>query len=158
MAIPYDFDEETALAAALALQQVLEQRTHRRKYLGQIYTVPGKLGEALNLPTIVSRLGSKVARRRQTGVEQFEELWATLSTTTQHKVLAAIDWYDPQQLNWDDKRSNRRPLLTTGAATDAASTGTTTTATSPAVASGEQARSAEAAGQERMTEERADQE
>ena len=110
MSIPLEFDEETALAAALALQQVLEQRTHKRKYLGQIYTVPGKLGEALNLPTILSRLGSKVATRRQAGLEAFEELWVTLSAATQSKVLEAIDWYDPEQLNWDDKRSNRRPL------------------------------------------------
>ena len=109
MNIPLEFDEETALAAALALQQVLEQRTHRRKYLGQVYTVPGKLGEALNLPKILSRLGSKVASRRQAGLEEFEELWATLSAATQNKVLEAIDWYDPEQLNWDDKRSNRRP-------------------------------------------------
>ncbi|RLT96353.1 hypothetical protein [Ketobacter sp.] len=109
MSIPLEFDEETALAAAAALQQVLEQRTHKRKYLGQVYTVPGKLGEALNLPTIVSRLRSKVARRRQAGLEEFEELWATLSVATQHKVLDAIQWYDPEQLNWDDKRSNRRP-------------------------------------------------
>ena len=47
-----EFDEETALAAALALQQVLAQRTHRRKYLGQVYVVPGKLGDALKLPSI----------------------------------------------------------------------------------------------------------
>lgn len=105
-----EFNEETALAAAHALQQVLEQRTHRRKYLGQIYTVPGKLGEALNLPKILSKLGSKVARRRQAGLEQFEELWATLSAPTQAKVLEAIDWYDPEALSWDDKRSNRRPV------------------------------------------------
>ena len=110
MNIPLEFDEETALAAATALQEVLEQRTHRRKYLGQVYTVPGKLGEALNLPTILSRLGSKVARRRQAGLEAFEELWATLSATTQNKVLDAIQWYDPEELNWDDKRSNRRPV------------------------------------------------
>lgn len=109
MSIPLEFDEETALEAALALQQVLQQRTHQRKYLGQVYTVPGKLGEALNLPTILSRLGSKVARRRQAGLDEFEELWATLSPTTQSKVLEAIEWYDPEELSWDDKRSNRRP-------------------------------------------------
>lgn len=110
MAIPLEFDEETALAAALALQDVLQQRTHRRKYLGQMYTVPGKLGEALNLPKILSRLRSKVAIRRQAGLEEFEELWATLSMATQSKVLDAIEWYDPQELKWDDKRSNRRPV------------------------------------------------
>lgn len=107
---PVEFDEVTALAAALALQQVLEQRTHRRKYLGQIYTVPGKLGEALNLPKIIAKLNSKVIRRRGAGLEEFEELWYTLSAATQNKVLDAIDWYDPEALHWDDKRSNRRPL------------------------------------------------
>ena len=110
MAIPLEFDEETALAAAQALQDVLQQRTHRRKYLGQMYTVPGKLGEALKLPGILSRLSSKVASRRQSGLEEFEELWATLSLATQAKVLDAIQWYDPEDLSWDDKRSNRRPL------------------------------------------------
>jgi hypothetical protein len=109
MSTAEEFDEETALAAALALQSVLEQRTHRRKYLGQIYTVPGKLGEALNLPKIISKLGSKVAQRRKKGVEDFDDLWVTLSAATQSKVLDAIDWYDPKQLSWDDKRSNRRP-------------------------------------------------
>lgn len=114
MSIPLDFNEETALAAAQALEKVLEERTHRRKYLGQIYTVPGKLGEALNLPGIISRLNSKVGARRQTGVEQFEELWVTLSANTRNKVLAAIDWYDPEELSWDDKRSNRRPTQVPG--------------------------------------------
>lgn len=104
-----DFDEETALAAALALQDVLAQRTHRRKYLGQIYLVPGKLGEALKLPSIIGRLQSKVVRRRHQGQEDFCLLWDTLSVTTREAVLQAIDWYDPKALDWDDKRSNRRP-------------------------------------------------
>lgn len=104
-----EFDEVTALAAALALEAVLQQRVHRRKYLGQIYTVPGKLGEALNLPRITSQLNSKVARRREQGLEAFEELWVTLSRSTREKVLKAIQWYDPKDLNWDDPRSNRRP-------------------------------------------------
>lgn len=110
MRSPEEFNEESALAAAMALQQVLEERTHKRKYLGQIYTVPGKLGEALNLPKIISRLSSKVAHRRESGLDEFEELWATLSLATQSKVLEAIDWYDPESLSWDDKRSNRRPV------------------------------------------------
>lgn len=112
MPSPEEFNEETALAAAIALQKVLEERTHKRKYLGQIYTVPGKLGEALNLPKIISRLSSKVAIRRESGLEAFEELWFTLSLATQSKVLDAIDWYDPEALSWDDKRSNRKPIST----------------------------------------------
>lgn len=105
-----EFDEETALAAALALQEVLARRTHRRKYLGQVYVVPGKLGEALKLPAIISRLQSKVVRRRGQGREDFSLLWETLSVPTREAVLEAIHWYDPKSLSWDDKRSNRRPL------------------------------------------------
>ena len=107
---PDEFDEELALAAAVALQDVLERRTHRRKYLGQMYTVPGTLGQALNLPKILSRLNSKVANRRIQGVDEFVELWLTLSEATREKVVEAIEWYDPKDLDWDDKRSNRRPL------------------------------------------------
>ena len=107
---PDEFDEELALAAAVALQDVLERRTHRRKYLGQMYTVPGTLGQALNLPKILSRLNSNVANRRVQGVDEFVELWLTLSEATREKVVEAIEWYDPKDLDWDDKRSNRRPL------------------------------------------------
>lgn len=106
-----EFDHESALAAALALQQVLARRTHRRKYLGQIYTVPGRLGDALRLPGIVAKLQSKAAGRRNQGLEAFCFLWSTLSVPTREAVLAAIDWYDPRQLNWDDVRSNRRPTV-----------------------------------------------
>lgn len=110
MSIADEFDEETALSAALALQDVLARRTHRRKYLGQVYVVPGKLGEALKLPTIISKLQSKVVRRRAAGLDDFAFLWDTLSQPTRDAVLEAINWYDPKQLSWDDKRSNRRPL------------------------------------------------
>ncbi len=106
-----EFDEETALVAALALKEVLAQRTHRRKYLGQVYVVPGKLGDALKLPSIIAKLQSKVVRRRHSGREDFSVLWDTLSVTTREAVLKAIEWYDPKELNWDDKRSNRRPVV-----------------------------------------------
>jgi len=109
MSVADEFDEETALAAALALQDVLARRTHRRKYLGQVYVVPGKLGEALKLPSIISKLQSKVVRRRATGLDDFVVLWDTLSEPTRTTVLEAINWYDPKALSWDDKRSNRRP-------------------------------------------------
>ena len=36
-------------------------------------------------------------------------LWDTLSEPTRATVLEAINWYDPKELSWDDKRSNRRP-------------------------------------------------
>ena len=105
------FNGETALNAALALQEVLARRTHRRKYLGQVYVVPGKLGEALKLPTIIAKLQSKVVARRDAGLEDFQELWETLSLPTREAVLKEIDWYDPRELSWDDKRSNRRPVV-----------------------------------------------
>lgn len=107
---PDQFDEEIALAAAEALQQVLERRTHRRRVLGQTVTVPGSLGQALNLPKIHSKLTSKSQPRRQQGVDDFVDLWLTLSVRTREKVLDAIDWYDPKDLDWEDKRSNRRPV------------------------------------------------
>ena len=105
-----EFNEETALAAALALQQVLARRTHRRKYLGQMYTVPGKLGDALKLPGIVAKLQSKVVSRRHKGLEAFQFLWDTLSVPTRETVLQEINWYDPKALSWDDVRSNRKPV------------------------------------------------
>ena len=105
-----EFNEELALDAALVLKNVLEQRQHRKKYLGQVVIVPGKLGEALNLPNIIHCLSSRAVKSRQKGLEQFNELWATLSLKTKEKVLKQIGWYDPSELNWEDKRSNRRPI------------------------------------------------
>jgi len=103
------FTTETALEAAAELRRVLAARTHRRKILGQEVLVPGQLGEALQLPRIINRLQSKQQRFRDQGLDDFHELWPTLSATTREKVLNAIGWYDPKSLNWDDKRSNRRP-------------------------------------------------
>lgn len=105
------FSIETALDAATELRRVLAARTHRRKVMGQEVLVPGQLGEALQLPRIISRLQSKQQRQRDQGLDDFQELWPTLSPITREKVLDAIGWYDPKELNWDDKRSNRRPLV-----------------------------------------------
>lgn len=104
------FSTETALEAAIALQQVLASRTHRRKVMGQDVLVPGQLGEALQLPRIINRLQSKQQRQRETGLNDFTDLWPTLSPHTRDKVLNRIGWYDPKELEWEDKRSNRRPL------------------------------------------------
>lgn len=103
------FTTETALDAAAELRRVLAARTHRRKVLGQEVMVPGQLGEALHLPRIINRLQSKQQRFRDQGLDDFQELWPTLSAATRAKVLSAIGWYNPKQLNWEDKRSNRRP-------------------------------------------------
>jgi len=105
-----EFDPATALAAATALQDVLARRTHRKKYMGQELVVPGQLGEALQLPRIINQLQSRQERRRLDGLDAFQTLWLTLSEGTRRQVLDAIGWYDPHELDWEDKRSNRRPV------------------------------------------------
>lgn len=105
-----DFTADTALEAAISLTRVLAARRHRRKVMGQEVLVPGQLGEALHLPKIIRRLQSKQARQRDLGLEDFQSLWPTLSDSTRDKVLRTLGWYDPKDLEWDDKRSNRRPL------------------------------------------------
>lgn len=106
-----DFTPETALEAAEALHHVLAARTHRRKVMGQEVLVPGQLGEALHLPQIIRRLQARQARQRDRGMEDFQDLWQTLSPATREKVLHNIGWYDPESLDWEDKRSNRRPVI-----------------------------------------------
>lgn len=104
------FTTVTAVEAALALKKILASRTHRKKVLGHEVIIPGQLGEALHLPRIIARLQSRQQRQRDQGLEDFTALWQTLSTTTQTNVFRAMGWYDPQDLDWEDKRSNRRPL------------------------------------------------
>ncbi|MGC8121581.1 hypothetical protein [Marinobacter sp. VGCF2001] len=106
-----NFTVESALEAALELQKVLAARTHRRKVMGQDVLVPGQLGEALNLPKTISRLRGKQQRLRDRGLEDFQELWPTLSALTRKRVLDGLGWYDPTELDWEDKRSNRRPVV-----------------------------------------------
>jgi hypothetical protein len=106
-----DFNTETALAAAVSLNAVFASRTHRRKYLGQEFMMPGQLGEALGLPRIITSLQSKSIRRRKQGLEHFQSLWSTISDHSKQRVLENIGWYDPEQLDWEDRRSNRRPTL-----------------------------------------------
>ncbi|WP_273208026.1 hypothetical protein [Marinobacter subterrani] len=105
------FTTETALEAATQLRKVLAARTHRRKVMGQEVLVPGQLGDALQLPRIINRLQSKQPRQRELGLEDFQELWPTLSPQTRGRVLNAIGWYDPKELDWEDKRSNRKPRV-----------------------------------------------
>lgn len=107
-----DFNLETAKQAADALEAVFAARTHKRKHLGQIITVPGKLGEAVKLPSIIAKLNSRVGKRQESGLEDFQFLWDTLSESTRQAVLEAIGWYQPDELEWDDKRSNMKPKLT----------------------------------------------
>ena len=105
------FTVETALEAATELQKVLASRMHRRKVMGQEVLVPGQLGEALHLPRTINRLQSKQQRQRDRGLEDFQELWPTLSEYTRHRVMDKLGWYDPKDLDWEDKRSNRRPVV-----------------------------------------------
>jgi hypothetical protein len=94
------FTVETALEAATELQKVLASRMHRRQ-----------LGEALQLPRTINRLQSKQQKQREKGLEDFQELWPTLSRFTRHRVLDKLGWYNPKELDWEDKRSNRRPVV-----------------------------------------------
>lgn len=107
-----EFTIETARLAAEALQNVFAARTHRKKYLGKVYVVPGKLGETVKLPKIIAKLNSRMSNRQQMGLEDFQFLWDTLSETTRQTVLDEIGWYEPTELDWEDKRSNRKPKLT----------------------------------------------
>jgi hypothetical protein len=105
-----DFDDETALMAAQALQTVLSRRTHRKKVLGEECIVPGQLGEALGLPRLCKQLKSRRHRVRQDAVERFDAIWSSLSESSRRKVRQALGWYDPRELDWEDPRSNRRPV------------------------------------------------
>lgn len=105
-----DFDEETALMAVQALQAVLSRRTHRKKVLGEERIVPGQLGEALGLPSLRKQLNSRRAGTRQQAVERFEAIWSSLSERSRRRVREALGWYDPRDLDWEDPRSNRRPV------------------------------------------------
>ena len=104
-----EFNIKTALAAAEALEVILARRTHIRVILGEERRVSGSLGKAVNLPEIRKRLESRSSKLRDQGLGEFRALWDTLSLATCNSVLEAIGWYDPGDLQWDDKRSNRRP-------------------------------------------------
>ncbi|MEJ2669687.1 MAG: hypothetical protein P8104_02085 [Gammaproteobacteria bacterium] len=106
-----DFIPATALKAAIALDHILRTRKHRKVHLGEVVWVRGKLGDALKLPKIIQLLNSKVKLRREQGLQDFKALWPTLSLTTRRQVEEAIGWYDAKDLDWDDKRSNRRARL-----------------------------------------------
>lgn len=101
------FTEETALQAAEALASVLAGRTHRKKVLGQEVLIPGQLGQALRLPQLMTRLRSRQQRQREKALADFDTLWETLSLATKQRVRHKLGWYDPRELSWEDKRSNR---------------------------------------------------
>lgn len=104
-----DFDHDSALEAARALQKVLAERRHRRTVLGHPVLVPGQLGEALRLPKIIRALESRSGPRRSDGTERFQAVWESLSETSRQQVRERLGWYDPRELSWEDPRSNRSP-------------------------------------------------
>ena len=104
-----NFQVESALLAALALSQILARRIHRKMIFGEERLIAGTLGEAVKLPSITHRLEHRSSKQRDQGLEDFKLLWDTLSLATCQSVLDAIGWYKPQDLDWEDKRSNRRP-------------------------------------------------
>ncbi len=106
-----EFDIRTAQKAAVALAAILERRTRVKVILGEERVVPGTLGKVIRLPSIIARLESRVSTTRARGLEDFRQLWDTLSVQTTREVLNAIGWYEPHELDWEDPRSNRRPDL-----------------------------------------------
>lgn len=103
-----EFNVQTASLAATALKTILARRTHIKVIFGEEHRVPGTLGKAVNLPGITRRLENRSSKQREQGLDEFRALWDTLSARTCRAVLEAIGWYDPHDLEWDDKRSNRQ--------------------------------------------------
>ncbi|MFP6805758.1 MAG: hypothetical protein VB957_00975 [Pseudomonadales bacterium] len=104
-----EFHVGTALLAALALSHILARRVHKRVVFGEERLVAGTLGEAVKLPSITHCLKHRSSKQRAQGLEDFKLLWDTLSLATCQTVLDDIGWYKPQDLDWEDIRSNRRP-------------------------------------------------
>ncbi len=105
------FNVEAVRQLAQALQQVLDSRTHKRIYLGDEIRVKGSLSKALKLPEIIRTLNSPHHERQIKAQDAIAELWATLSPSTQEHTLEKLNWYEPNALDWEDPRSNRRPSL-----------------------------------------------
>ena len=104
------FNTDTALEAAIALSDVLARRMHRKTVMGQECLVPGQLGEALGLPRIIHQLQSRNQKRRELGLARFEEIWHSISERSRRKARDELGWWDPKELDWEDPRSNRRPV------------------------------------------------
>mgnify|MGYP006421821253 CR=1 FL=1 len=96
--------------AAQTLQQVLSRRTHRKTVFGEERIVPGQLGHALGLPQLCRQLETGRPATREQALERFAAIWASLSEGSRSKVRESLGWYDPRELDWEDPRSNRRPV------------------------------------------------
>ena len=105
----YALDIETVRQIAAALEQTLDERTHKRDYLGEAIIVKGSLSKALKLPEIKRTLARQSHDLQQQGIDQLTTLWLTLSEPTRKNTLNRAGLYEPEELSWDDPRSNRRP-------------------------------------------------
>ena len=101
---------ETARVLLNALEYVLDSRTHKRDHLGEEIIVKGSLSKALKVPELKRTLSRSNETTQKQGIDQLSTLWLTLSDTTQQAALDKAELYDPKKLNWDDLRSNRRPV------------------------------------------------
>ncbi|CAA0119404.1 Uncharacterised protein [BD1-7 clade bacterium] len=104
-------DAETTHQIAISLQDVLNERTHRKQHLGAEVIVAGSLSKALNLPLLISHLAGKSGAKHLAATEKLAEIWVTLSPLTQQKVLSRCNIYNPEEMDWEDPRSNRWPLV-----------------------------------------------
>jgi hypothetical protein len=107
-----DFHIGNVLEAAIALDLILKKRVHPKKnWYGETILSPSKLGIDLGLPKILKRLNSKTISQKEKGLEDFQNIWMSLSAPTRTQVEESIGWYEPENLDWDDIRSNRRPKI-----------------------------------------------
>ncbi len=100
------------LAACLtALIHVLNQRKHVRVIMGKEVLVEGSLSKALKLPELLKQINSVHRAKQDKAILQFIEIWPTLSETTRELSINALGWYEPNDLEWDDPRSNKKTRL-----------------------------------------------
>ncbi len=101
---------ENARTLVSAIEDTLDSRTHKRDHLGEEIIVKGSLSKALKIPELKRTLSRTNIETQQKGIDQLSTLWATLSEATRQSALDKAGLYDPTELNWDDLRSNRRPV------------------------------------------------
>ena len=106
----YSLNIETARTLVNALEDVLDSRTHKRDHLGEEIIVKGSLSKALKIPELKRTLSRSNDALQKQGLEQLSTLWTTLSDSTKQATLDKSGLYEPNELNWDDSRSNRRPV------------------------------------------------
>ena len=104
-------DANSALQLAEALESVLDKRTHKHNHLGDEIVVKGSLSKALKLPDLIKHLAS-TEKKRLLAKERLSEIWYSLSANTRAKAFDAAGLYEPKALDWDDPRSNRKPIIT----------------------------------------------